>query len=430
MENVFSKKMSEKSDIELQQIIDNKGSYQQEAYLAAIYELEKRQLATTDILKQKDLILHETEKVSEEEEETVEKRKSFLEILEALIPTNDYFITPIIIYLNVLIYVIMVLRDVHPVQPTVESLIVWGGNVKGLTLMGQQWRLLSNIFLHGGILHLLFNMYALLYIGKEIETQFGKNRYLFTYVVTGIFASIASVSVNDNIVSVGASGAIFGMYGLLTVQLFTKNIIIPDESRKSFITSVVSFIAYNLLYGFSQEGIDNAAHFGGLIAGLALGGIYSLSSYKSRLSKGISIATSVVLLILIFVLPKLIPNKTGEYQVAMNKFALNEEKALWMHREDLSYIPENKIKYYCDRLDSEGVALWNENIEILGALSELPPHLEENISLLIQYCRMRSEACEIMKHLLLYNRQEDLDKVDAINLKIEEIINTLTALNQ
>jgi rhomboid protease GluP len=391
------------------------GYYQEEEYLAAIHELEKRNLATPDI---------------EEEEGVVEKRKSFQEILEALIPTKDYYFTPIIIYINIFIYVLMVFRGINPFEPSVESLISWGGNLRELTLVGQQWRLLSSIFLHGGIFHLLLNMYALLFIGKEIETQFGNNRYLFTYIVTGIFASIASVSINYNIVSVGASGAIFGMYGLLISLLFSGVIVIPKETRKSFITSVLSFVGYNLLYGLTKEGIDNAAHIGGLVSGLILGGLYYLANNNSRIVKVISIGISLLLVAIILISPKVIPNKFGEFQTVMNQFGANEEQALWMYREDLSYIPEEKVQFYYDKFRNEGIDLWAENIELLNSLSDLPPDLEEHVIILKEYSNLRKESCEVMQYLIRYNKLSDQQKLEDINLQIEKLINDLEKLNQ
>jgi rhomboid protease GluP len=146
----------------------------------------------------------------------------------------------------------MAISGVHPIEPSVESLIVWGGNLREITLGGQPWRLLTSVFLHGGLFHLLLNMYALLHIGGLLESKFGKNRYLFTYIATGLFASIASILVNDNIVSIGASGAIFGMYGLFLSLLILKVLDIPKESRNNLISSILFFIGYNLFYGFTR----------------------------------------------------------------------------------------------------------------------------------------------------------------------------------
>lgn len=428
MENIFTEQMLAKSDEELQAIIWNKLSYQEDAYLAAVSELEKRKIASVETIKERDAIINKPEKEEQKEkDEVVKKRKSFRETLEALIPGKNYYITPIIIYLNILVYIVMVLNGVHSVEPSVQSLINWGGDLRELTLSGQQWRLLTSIFLHAGIFHLLLNMYALIYIGKEIETQFGNKRYLFTYLATGILASITSIYFNDNLVSVGASGAIFGMYGLLLSMFLNKQIDIPQESRKSFLTSVISFVGYNLLYGFTKEGIDNAAHIGGLLSGFFIGGVYFLFIKNSKfVSFGITLGVAVLILFM----PKFIPNQYGNFQMVMEQFLKNEDRALWMYKEDFSYIPQEKIAYYNNKFKKEGTELWNENLALLDSLKEVPPELEKRVSLLKEYSRLRIKSCEIMPELILFNEDSDLAEFENINKKIEKIINDIEALHQ
>jgi len=149
-----------------------------------------------------------------------------------------------------------------------SDLMKWGANYRPVTTQGEWWRLLTNTFLHGGLMHVLFNMYGLMFVGMLLEPRLGRNRFAIVYLLTGIIASIASIWWHAATVSVGASGAIFGMYGtffaLLTVNVF------PKELKKSFLISTSIFIGYNLLFGLTG-GIDNAAHIGGLLSGLLIG---------------------------------------------------------------------------------------------------------------------------------------------------------------
>nr|WP_321409589.1 rhomboid family intramembrane serine protease [uncultured Carboxylicivirga sp.] len=425
MENNATKIMSDKTDLELKKIIENRFDYQEEAYSAALYEIEKRRSGKVDTISVKEDVEHTVK-----EKEEVNNHKSFKELIEALLPDKNYYITPIIIYLNILIYIVMVLMGVDPFEPTVDSLIIWGGNLRDLTLAGQQWRLLTSVFLHGGLFHLLLNMYALIYIGKEIEIHIGNIRYLFAYLAAGVFASITSVTINYNIVSVGASGAIFGMYGLLISLLLFKAIELPKSTRKNFVISVFSFVGYNLLYGLTEEGIDNAAHIGGLVSGLVIGVIYYLSVKNSRLSKFVYWGISFLMLISIIVLPKAAPNMFTEFQVVMKEYAVNEEKAMWMYKEDLSYIPEDKIQYYYDRFRNEGIDLWSKNLELLNSLTDIDPALEERIKILKEYTNLRIQSCETMQELVRYNRQADEQKLIECNLKIESLVNELQSLSQ
>ncbi|MBP9792361.1 MAG: rhomboid family intramembrane serine protease, partial [Flavobacterium sp.] len=140
-----------------------------------------------------------------------EKASSFFSIFK---PTEGYFITPILINLNIIVFTIMVLFGVDFISPTSENLILWGANFRPLTLEGEWWRLLTNCFLHIGIFHLLMNLYALMYIGVLLEPHLGKLKFISAYLLAGLLASVTSLWWHDFTVSAGASGAIFGMYGV------------------------------------------------------------------------------------------------------------------------------------------------------------------------------------------------------------------------
>jgi Uncharacterized membrane protein (homolog of Drosophila rhomboid) len=434
MENYYSEVMSKNSDKELQDIIANRNCYEDEAYIAAIDELQKRDLVTDELLKIREELLgkriEEERKVQiEKEERKVERKKAFKEAVELLKPTKKYFYTPILVYLNVAIFIIMVLSGVHPFEPSVDSLIQWGGNLRAATLNGQLWRLLTNVFLHGGLFHLLFNMYALLYVGGLLEKKFGKHRFILVYIITGVLASIASISYNENIVAIGASGAIFGIYGLFLALLVSKNYRVPEESRQNLISSILVFIGYNLFYGFTKEGIDNAAHIGGLVSGFIIGFAYYPAFRIPRYSKFISSGLVVLSLIIVFLMPKFIHNPSGEFRNMITEFTNNENKALWMYREKISNSPE-KTQYYYDRLKSEGIELWNNNLRLLNSLSNLPPYLKERVDILNEYCNLRIESCKIMQSLIKYNNPSDQETLNSINIKIESEINKLKELNK
>jgi len=144
----------------------------------------------------------------------------------------------------------------------------WGANFRPLTTEGQWWRLLTSTFLHGGLMHLLANMYGLLFVGIFLEPLLGRTKYLIAYLLTGILASVASLWWYDATVSVGASGAIFGLYGIFLALLLTK--VFHPDFAKSFLLSTAIFVGFNLLMGLTG-GIDNAAHIGGLLSGFIVG---------------------------------------------------------------------------------------------------------------------------------------------------------------
>jgi membrane associated rhomboid family serine protease len=191
------------------------------------------------------------------------------EISLLLLPRPGYTTTPIIIDLNILIFVLMVLAGKGFISFQSTDLLAGGANYRPMTAGANQWwRLLTSIFLHAGIMHLLFNMAGLLFAGILLEPALGKGRLVAVYLLTGIAASLTSLWWHPATVSVGASGAIFGLYGVVLALLTTKYF--PPVFKKSFTAGVLIFVGGNLLVGLTG-GIDNAAHVGGLVSGLVAG---------------------------------------------------------------------------------------------------------------------------------------------------------------
>ena len=184
------------------------------------------------------------------------------------IPQPGFFITPILIYANLAVYLLMALSGLGFLDFQADDLMKLGANFRPETVNGQWWRLLTSVFLHGGLMHLLANMYGLFFIGSILEPLLGRTRFLGAYLICGIFGSLASIGWYEATVSVGASGAIFGMYGLFLALLLAK--IFHPEFAQTFLSSTLIFVGFNLLMGF-QGGIDNAAHIGGLVSGFAVG---------------------------------------------------------------------------------------------------------------------------------------------------------------
>jgi rhomboid protease GluP len=189
--------------------------------------------------------------------------------LSLFIPKGDFFITPIIINLNILVFVVMVFAGLGLLSFRADDLVVWGANYRPYTTNGQWWRLLTNIFLHGGLMHVVANMYGLLFVGIFLEPRLGRLRYTLVYLVTGIIASATSLWWHADTVSIGASGAIFGLYGISLAMMLTK--VVPGTHSKLLFVSIIVFAGYNLFMGFISSGTDNAAHIGGLVSGFIIG---------------------------------------------------------------------------------------------------------------------------------------------------------------
>ena len=182
-----------------------------------------------------------------------------------------------------------------------SALIHLGANVASLTLSGEPWRLLSSVFLHSSVSHLLMNMFAFLVVGAVAERILGKWRLLIIWLFSGVFGGLISAcyALRDSeqiVISVGASGAIMGIAGAaIATQLASGTGTHHKNQRRVF--SLLGMVALTLLYGARQTGIDNACHIGGLIAGGALGWLSARLSGQNRLvtEGGIIVAGSLLL---------------------------------------------------------------------------------------------------------------------------------------
>ena len=172
---------------------------------------------------------------------------------------------------NVILFVAAALGGAGVVIANPEVLQTWGTNYGPLTTHGEWWRLLSSTFLHFGILHLALNMWALFVGGRLAERLFGTAAFVLIYLTAGIAGSLGSLLWNPAINSAGASGAIFGVYGAMLAFFLRKDSSIPMSIVQQQRASGLVFIGFNLLNGFSHQGIDNAAHIGGLAAGFTMG---------------------------------------------------------------------------------------------------------------------------------------------------------------
>ncbi len=179
--------------------------------------------------------------------------------------------TNLLLGISSVVFVFMVLNRVPLFGPTSDQIVRWGGNFGPLTLGTQPWRLLTNIFVHIGIVHLIANMWALFVLGRLAEPLYGRITFLGVYSITGIAGSLASLMWNPMGVSAGASGALFGISAALIATLYVGKLPLPRESVKPVLVTLVVWAALQLGYGLWKSGVDNAAHVGGLVAGFALG---------------------------------------------------------------------------------------------------------------------------------------------------------------
>lgn len=162
------------------------------------------------------------------------------------------------------------------------TLIKFGANLDILTVgLGEYFRLITCSFLHIGIFHLLFNMYALYVIGSQAESFFGKIKYLIIYLFSAVSASLLSLMFSANVISAGASGAIFGLMGALLYFGYHYRIYLGNVIK----SQIIPIIVINLLFGFLVSGVDNAAHIGGLIGGFLMAMVLGVPEHNDKSSR-------------------------------------------------------------------------------------------------------------------------------------------------
>jgi len=187
----------------------------------------------------------------------------------------QYKITYTLIALNSVVYLITAFLSQNIMDIDIETLVNMGAIFGPYTVMdGQWWRLGSAMFLHGGMTHLLMNMVSLYLIGRGVEAYFDTKSYLIIYIFSGLLGSMVSLYMHPESVGVGASGAIFGVFGGLAGFFLAHRDKIENHT-KAFMKDFAIIIGINLVIGLSIPSVDMSAHIGGLVVGLLGGFIIS-----------------------------------------------------------------------------------------------------------------------------------------------------------
>lgn len=206
-----------------------------------------------------------------------EHNKKDAKKINAVFKNSFPMITYWLIAVNVILYVIPILFGQY--NNLINGYSVWGPAIRE----GEYYRLLTGIFLHGGLVHLLFNCYALFVIGSQVENFLGRFKFLVIYLVAGISGALFSMIFGGNYASIGASGAIFGLMGALVYFGYHYRVYLGNVVK----SQIIPLIILNLILGFCMTGIDNFAHVGGLIGGTLMSialGVKDKSSWFERIN--------------------------------------------------------------------------------------------------------------------------------------------------
>lgn len=232
--------------------IDSLKNVPENKILTSAFKKIKTNLKTDEI--DIDELIHKTDDVNRK---TEKKNK----VYEDIFKPKTIIVTKVLMAICILYFIYI--ATVTKGDLSALNLLDYGANYKPFIKDGEWYRLFSCIFIHASFIHLLFNMYALKILGYQLESYLGKLKFVIVFIVSGLVGSLSS-AVLTNAVSVGASGAIFGLLGSYIYFAYNYRLVLGNSLK----TDIIPVVLINLLIGVLVPGIDIFAHIGGLVAGL------------------------------------------------------------------------------------------------------------------------------------------------------------------
>lgn len=411
------------------------------AFIAAFENAQKS--VTNDVITENKNAIAELRKSTIHQAE--QEAKEAVELREAMnLGGSNLYATYAIMAINVLVFILMAMDGAGIMDVNGMVHIKWGSDFAPLTLTGDWWRLITNLFIHFGIIHIVANMYALYFIAIYLEPMLGKQKYIAAYLCTGVFGSLLSLWWHSTPVnSAGASGAIFGLYGLFFAFLTTN--IIPVKVRQTLLKSIGIFILYNLLYGF-KSGVDMAAHVGGIVSGFLIGYLYIYNIRQEKQGKKLSwiipaIALVTVVTAAIYLqLNKLSPQirnevlaelKESNYKDVAN---FNNQYNEFIQLQNIALAPFNDTTSFynaalLNRLNNESKPAWHNARTIITRMKtyDIPERLKNKIPLIDEYVSARMDEINTVEQIIRTNNPEDYRRLDSERVDLNKIVDRLDA---
>ena len=337
-------------------------------------------------------------------------------------------ITFLLILANVLAFVYTAILSGNAMNLNNQVLLDHGANFAPATVDGQWWRLLSATFLHGDLFHLTSNMLFLWVSGSLLERLAGKSRYLWLYLFTGVGASFATVLWQQDVLSVGASGAVMGLYGALFTGLALNRQLLPKTILRQQLGYVAFFIIYVLWTGISGEitdvtgefNTDNAAHVGGLLAGM----LFGLTLFRSKTNVSLSYAFFTLFALYATYHVSALTEPFGD-EMDFRHFVVEltvKEKELATTIEDLSKAKSSEDLTALGKTVNDGVLDdWLELDSQVSSFSRLTEHSSRLQVVLDDYVAAKLNMVRVVGRLQSITSSEEADSImnDMLGAKLE-----------
>jgi rhomboid protease GluP len=324
-----------------------------------------------------------------------------------------------IVVANVFLFALMAVSTKTLLSPGSDALLAWGANAGPETLDGQWWRLLTSMFVHIGIIHIAFNMWMLCNVGHLVERLVGNVGFLVLYLISGLSGSVASVFWNPHANSAGASGAVFGVFGALFGFMVLRRDSVPSSFLVRLRGSGLTFLAINLAVGYSIDGIDNAAHVGGLVAGFVCGVLMSQPlSRANKTSRAMrNLLTAAVGAVALLATLHFAPDAPIDVEAAQRE--VMETYTVAYRRWEVSEVTSDA---FAELIESKILPKWRKVREAVGEMRNLEPKQKQ---LLEQYVKAYEEEWEAHVARLRDPTNENVSRHEETRKKVARLVEKL-----
>jgi hypothetical protein len=277
----------------------------------------------------------------------------------------------------------------------------------------QWWRLLTCLFLHFGVFHIGVNMWILWNVGRLVERLFGTVGFALLYFLSGLLASIASLLFNPSVVSAGASGAVFGVFGGLSGFVLLRRDAVPRAMLVRLCSSVFVLLGLNIIFGLMMTGIDTAAHMGGLVSGVLFGLVLS-GPLPGRTAAGRRVRNLATLLLGMAVLLGAVclsPEAPPDTAEELKRVAETEREILGRYTALIDPANDGDLGRLrlADSIADEVLPPWSEARKQVTALLDAPTVDRAALTEYANYLRLREESWQL---LIQGIRESDRAKLD------------------
>jgi len=416
--------LSQIVNVEIKKKILSLWIYPEDGYSAGPLHRYSFELRTVEDAHRLSVVLPVT--LSPDRQQIIDDRNWFLYSMNSVTPR--IFAAPVIMAINVVVFILMAVSGYSMLKPQPEDLMPWGGLFPPATLNGEWWRVLTSNYVHLGPKHIALNMLVLVYIGPLMEQLLGHSLFLLVFIASGITGSLASMHFNPEIISVGASGAIFGLYGALLGYCLRQRAHLPISVLKEFSKSGLGFIFYNVVIGLLIPFLDHAAHLGGLVGGFILGMIAAapLDVSKRKDWRSVRLVSSLAASAAIITWGwNTLQNPYGAYFSFVDEFASSEVDANAVIEAAISELNGGlgNEELLIEKLEKESLAKWISIREAAKAVT-LPENsmYSEQFEFMTQIADLRVESLLKLTAGLRLDDERFIQEFSAIHQRIESLI--------